>query len=226
MTQPTVTDSSPLRVLFPQYRRIDSMVRGELEGLDGAALDWRSDRYGWSGWSMRQQASHLGSLVFRWLLVRWREQLFPDGIPVSPEEMRQLDSPEYDRRLDERAYHEIEDIFGVVDRAIYLARQVLQQRTVAEGRTLVVRRPPSPQWAMMTQAHPQGATGDASGGGTMTLEATFRHMLYEYLTHMYNMQRMKRALGLPVIVRLPDEGYHTLPGWDTSEAEPGSERYE
>jgi hypothetical protein len=173
---------------------------------------------------MRQQASHLGSLVFRWLLVRWREQLFPAGIPVSEEEMRALDSRDYDRRLDERVYHDIEDIFGVVDRAVELARSVLQQRTVAEGRSLVIKRSPSPQWAQMTQAHPRGTTVNAEGGGTMTLEATFRHMLYEYLTHMFNMQRMKRALGLPVIVRLPNEGYHTIPGWDVSEAEPGSER--
>ena len=223
-SQPTVSGDSPLRVLFPQYRRIDSMVRGELEGLDDAALDWTSEKYGWAGWSMRQQASHLGSLVFRWLLVRWREPLFPDGIPVSEEELRLLNSPDYDRRLDERVYHDIEEIFGVVDRAVELARSVLQQRTVAEGQSLVIARPPSAQWAMMARAHPHGVTVNADGGGAMTLEATFRHMLYEYLTHMYNMQRIKRALGLPVIVRLPDEGYHTLPDWDTSEAPPGSEK--
>ena len=54
-------------------------------------------------------------------------------------------------------------------------------------------------------------------GGTLTLEATFRHMYFEYMTHLFNMQRIKRAQGLPVIVRLPNEGYHTVPGWDISE---------
>ena len=49
-------------------------------------------------------------------------------------------------------------------------------------------------------------------------------MYFEFLTHMFNMQRIKRALGVPAIVKLPDGGYHTVDGWDASEAPPGSEK--
>jgi hypothetical protein len=76
----------------------------------------------------------------------------------------------------------------------------------------------------MAKAHPSGVTVDGAGGGTLTLEATFRHMYFEHTTHLYNIQRIKRALGEPAIVRLPVEGYHTLEEWDRSEAPPGSER--
>ena len=217
-TESNITDNSPLRVLFPQYWKRDSMVRGEVTGLDDEALDWTSDRYGWSGWSIRHQASHLGSLVYRWLLVRWRDQLFPDGIPITDEELALLNSPDHDRRMHEGHYREIEEILGAVEGAMALAQSVLRRVTVADGRTMVVDRAASPQWELMTNAHPNGVTFDGSGGGTLSLEATFRHMYFEYTTHIFNMHRIKRALGLPVIVHLPDEGYHTVSGWDVSEA--------
>ncbi|MDA1298142.1 MAG: hypothetical protein O3B04_09135 [Chloroflexi bacterium] len=213
-----VKDEAPLRVLFPQYWKLDSMVRGEVSGLSDEALDWTSDQYGWSGWSIRQQTSHLASLVYRWLLVRWRDQLFSDGIPVSDEELARLNSAGHDRRLDEGDFWELEQILGAVDGAMSLAQSVLRRVSVADGRRMVVSRAASPQWELMTKAHPNGVSVDASGGGTLSLEATFRHMYFEYMTHMFNMHRIKRALGLPVIVQLPDEGYHTVPGWDVSEA--------
>jgi hypothetical protein len=219
----TVKDGDQLRVMFPQFWRIDSMARGELSGLNDSELDWTSDKYGWAGWSMRQQASHMASLVFRWLCIRWGEALFPGGSPVSREELLQLSSTKHDRRLNDRVYHEMDNIIAANDRAIELARSVLKARTVADGRSLTVPRSVSAQWALMAKAHPNGVTVDASGGGSLTLEATFRHMYFEHVTHLYNVQRIKRALGMPVIVKLPDDGYHMLMEWDRSEAEPGSE---
>ena len=213
-----VNDDSPLRVLFPQYWKLDSMVRGETSGLGDEALDWTSDEFGWSGWSIRHQASHLASLVYRWLLVRWRDQIFADGIPIPEEQLERLNSPEHDRRLHEGHFAELEKVLEAVDGAMSLAQSVLQRVSVADGRRLVVTRAASPQWELMTKAHPNGVTVDETGGGTLSLEATFRHMYFEYTTHIFNMHRIKRALGLPVIVQLPDEGYHTVPGWDISEA--------
>lgn len=210
-------DSAPLRVLFPQYWKLDSMVRGEIAGLEDAALDWASDRYGWAGWSIRQQSSHLASVVYRWLLVRWRDQLFSSGIPISEERLRQVNSERHDRRLDDDLFRTSEQILGAMEDAMQIAQSVLRRVTVSDGRRMLVTRAPSPQWAMMTQAHPHGVTVTPDGG-TLTLEATFRHMYFEYMTHMFNIQRIKRAQGLPVIVRLPNEGYHTVPGWDISEA--------
>jgi hypothetical protein len=51
----------------------------------------------------------------------------------------------------------------------------------------------------------------------MTLEATFRHMYFEEITHLYNIQRLKRAQGLPTVVEVPRVGYWILDEWDRSE---------
>jgi hypothetical protein len=52
----------------------------------------------------------------------------------------------------------------------------------------------------------------------MTLEGTFRHLYFEELTHLYNIQRLKRAQGLPTVVEIPRIGYWILEAWDRSEA--------
>ena len=215
-------DDSPLRISFPNYWNIDSFVRGEVEGLSDNILDWTSPKYGWAGWSIRQQTSHLASLVFRWLLINLSSQLFPEGKPIANDELETLNSLE--RRLSDQVFSDINDILNQVDRAVNLARSVLQSRSIQDGRNLSVSRPASETWRLMSKAHPNGVTVSEDGGGSMTLEAVFRHMYFEYLTHLYNIQRIKRALGLPVIVKLPSSGYHTVQGWDISEAAFGSEK--
>ena len=42
-------------------------------------------------------------------------------------------------------------------------------------------------------------------------------MYFEFVTHLYNIQRLKRAQGLTAVVKLPGVGYWVLPGWDRSE---------
>ena len=51
----------------------------------------------------------------------------------------------------------------------------------------------------------------------MTIEATLRHIYFEETTHLYNIQRLKRAQGLSTIVEVPRVGYWVLDGWDRSE---------
>lgn len=207
-----------LRTLFPNFWRLDSLVRGEMSGISDANLDWTSDEFGWAGWSMRQQTSHMASLTFRWLCIRWGETLFPNGGPISEKELQVLSSQDHDRRLDERVYFDIDEILSVVDRAVELARDVLKSHTVSEGRSLAIARNATDQWATMAKAHPSGVTVNDDGSGSLSLEATFRHIYFEHITHLFNIQRIKRALELPVIVKLPQAGYHTLPDWDLSEA--------
>ena len=71
----------------------------------------------------------------------------------------------------------------------------------------------------MRKAHPVGVTlVDATNKEIdITLEATFRHMYFEEITHLYNVHRLKRAQGLPTVVPLPRTGYWVLDGWDRSE---------
>ena len=76
----------------------------------------------------------------------------------------------------------------------------------------------NPERALVVSAHPHGITLDAEAGTeTTTLEATFRHMYFEETTHLYNIQRLKRAQGLPTVVEVPRVGYWVLDGWDRSE---------
>ena len=54
------------------------------------------------------QLSHMASLTFRWMLLRWVDVLFPDGHDVD-DVAGMADSPS-DRRLDDNAYHDIDVI--------------------------------------------------------------------------------------------------------------------
>lgn len=211
---------SPLRVLFPVYWQMDSWVRGELEGMPEAALDWESDDWGFAGWSARRQASHMASLVYRWIAERWAPQVFPDAdIPVSESELALIDSPDYDRRMDETVYWDLDKILDQVDAAVGMCRDIMTRITVGEARSMYVRRGGSDQWELMASAHPRGVSySDDGSPTTLDLEATFRHMYFEYTTHLYNIQRIKRALGMNAVVRLPNEGYWTLEEWDHTEA--------
>ncbi|MEX0763147.1 MAG: hypothetical protein WD208_07295 [Dehalococcoidia bacterium] len=218
MSQQTHPDYAPARVLFPEYWSLDAMVRAEIEGLTDEQLDWESGQWGWSEWSIRRQVSHMGSLVYRWMLERWGDQVFPYGSGITDEQYRKFSSADFDRRMDEREYWDIADIVAALTDAVKLARRVLEMETVGSLRVRLIPHRVSPQWPLMVQAHPRGV--DLGGDGrpaTITLEATFRHMYFEYITHLYNIQRLKRAQGLPAIVRLPREGYWTVPGWDVSE---------
>ncbi len=211
------TDDTPARAVFPQYWSLESQARAEVEGMSDEQLDWTSDRWEWSEWSIRQNLSHTGSVFYRWMLERWGTELYPDGLPMAPDEIKLMSSPSHDRRMDDGAVWEIDDILKALTGGVELVRQLLLSETAHSMRSRRIKRSPTPQWAVMSAAHPSGITLDEDGGGSMTLEATFRHMYFEFVTHLYNIQRLKRAQGLIAVVKLPREGYWMLPDWDRSE---------
>ena len=193
------------------------MVRAEVTELPDGVLDWTSERWEWAGWSIRQQASHVASVPLRWLISRWGDQLFGDDLPMSTERFATFNSADHDRRLDDRVFWDIEDILGALDEALVIARRVLIETTVEKARSMVVQRNLTNQWGLMCTAHPDGIsknpeTGEMTG---MDLVATFRHIQFEFYTHMFNIQRSKMALGITPVVRLPGAGYHTVEGWDS-----------
>ena len=209
---------APGTQLFPQFKnQIYDMIAEEIEGLTDEQLDFDSDRWGWSAWSIRRNVSHMASGDFRWLLQRWGKRLFTDGVP----HVADLDgilSAEFDRRLDESVYWQIDDILAVLRRALDLSWSVLSQETVAsmQAKTLRVNIGGLP-WA---EVHPNGVNVDSADAtqADVTLEATFRHRYFEYMTHLYNIQRLKRAQGLTARVEVPFEGYWAAKDWDRSEA--------
>ena len=212
-----VSDDSPGSALFPEYATLYDLIATEVEGLTVDQLDFDSDRWEWSGWSIRRQLSHMASLTYRWLILRWGETLFPEGDHGVDDVSGLADSPS-DRRLDESRYWELPVILDALGRGIELARQVLSERDVKFLRSHTYLQSQSPQWDLMIQAHPTGISPtERPDQGTMTLEATMRHIYYEETTHLYNIQRLKRAQGLATAVDVPRVGYWVLDGWDRSE---------
>ena len=217
MTQSSITESSPGSALFPEYDSLYDLITAEVTGLTDAQLDFESDKWEWSEWSIRRQLSHMASLLFRWMLVRWGDALFPDG-EHGVADVEGVAASSYDRRLDERRYWELQAILGQLRGGIELTRKVMAERDVGFLRGNSIPHQRSPQWILMRKAHPTGIVpaSDAEQG-TITLEATFRHMYFEEITHLYNIQRLKRAQGLQAAVDVPRVGYWMLDGWDRSE---------
>lgn len=204
--------------VFPEYDELYELIASEVAGLTDEQMNFDSDRWEWSCWSIRRQVSHMASLIYRWLLVRWGDELFPGG-RHGIADVEGLAQSAFDRRMDETMYFETPVVMHKLREAIRLARGVLSNRTVGWMRSRSIRTALSGQWALMRQAHPVGVTVVQDGNNEIeiTLEATFRHMYFEEITHLYNVQRLKRAQGLVAVATLPKGGYWVLEGWDRSE---------
>ena len=217
MTHQEITEDSPGAVLFPEYASLYDLIAPEVAGLSDAQLDFDSDRWEWSKWSIRRQLSHMSSLIYRWLLIRWGDVLFPDG-DHGVEDVKGLADSDFDRRMDDNRYRQLPVVMGKLKEGIDLAQRVLADRSVGFLRGHTYAQPQSPQWGLMIGAHSTGVTPAVDGGeGTITLEATMRHVYFEETTHLYNIQRLKRAQGLPAVADVPKVGYWVQDGWDRSE---------
>ncbi len=218
MTQPQITEDSPGTDLFPEYRSLYDLIYAEVRGLTDEQVDFESSRWEWSKWSIRRQLSHMSSLIYRWLLLRWGDTLFPDG-DHGVDDVGGIADSDFDRRMDETRYWELSVIMDRLKAGIDLVQRVLKQRDVAFLRSQTYERPRSDRgWQLMEKAHPSGILpSDDPDTALMTLEATMRHIYFEETTHLYNIQRLKRAQGLPTVVEVPKIGYWVVDGWDRSE---------
>ena len=217
MSLQTITDDAPGTVLFPEYAELYDLIAREVTGLTDAQLDFRSDQWAWADWSIRRQLSHMASLIYGWIIVRLGQTLFPDG-NHGIENIQSLTASGFDRRLDDRRYWDLPVILHALQDGIALIQRVLAQRSVGFLRSHTTERTVGEHWRLMQQAHPSGVTLDVeSSKVVMTIEATLRHIYFEETTHLYNIQRLKRAQGLSTIVEVPRVGYWALDGWDRSE---------
>ena len=110
-------------------------------------------------------------------------------------------------------------ILGKIRQALELCQMVLSGETVGSLRTQEIEAAHQGEWNTFAPAHPRGVRLDSNDPSKvhLSLEATFRHRYFEYTTHLYNIQRLKRAQGLAAKVEIPFEGYWALPDWDRSE---------
>ena len=217
MNLQTITDDAPGTVLFPEYEKLYDLIVREVTGLTDAQLDFRSDQWAWADWSIRRQLSHMASLIYGWIIVRLGPTLFPDG-NHGITDVQSLTDSGFDRRLDDRRYWDLPVILHTLQDGITLIQRVLAQRSVGFLRNHTIERTVGEHWRLMQQAYTSGLTLDAASGRVvMTIEATLRHIYFEETTHLYNIQRLKRAQGLPTLVEVPRVGYWVVDGWDRSE---------
>ena len=204
--------------LFPEFLNLFSIIEEEVKNLSSIELDFTSQKWTWAEWSIRNQVSHMASLIPRWLLIRWENTLFKndehgfsnlDSIANSP----------YDRRLNDDIYWEISDILVVLNQSINLAITALNKFSIDFFKiSPVIPRDSNEQWKMMVEAHKSGVTISKDyKNSTINLEATFRHILFEEITHLHNIQRLKKAQGIQLISSVPFIGYWALDDWDRSE---------
>ena len=82
----------------------------------------------------------------------------------------------------------------------------------------------TPFWQQVIQALPRGAWIDPHDANFIyyTLEGSLWMLYYEVLTHLYTIQRLKRAQGLEPGCVLPRVGYLTLPEYTGETASAGA----
>ena len=203
--------------LFPEYASLYALIEREVEGLSKIQLDFESDYWEWSKWSIRRQLSHMASLIYRWLLVRWGKTLFPNN-DHGINDVNGLANSEFDRRMDENRYWDYPIIMENLRTGLDLVQDVLNTYDISFLRSHSIIHNQGSHWKVMLKAHPHGVTRtDDPSKGVMLLEASIRHIYFEELTHLYNIQRLKRAQGLGAIVNIPRKGYWVQDGWDISE---------
>ena len=213
-----MSDHAPATEQFPQFGHlVYDLYTTELEGLTDEQLDFQSERWGWSQWSIRRNVSHVASGIFRWLLGRWAGNDLGQGLTL-PDDAESISNPN-ELWLDESAYRTMDGILGKLKEGMTLCQGVLAKETVGSLRSKELARINTPQSHQMQSAHPSGVRQDPGDVNKVwiDLEYTFRHIYFEHITHLYNIQRLKRAQGLPTKVQVPKEGYWTLPDWDRSE---------
>ena len=219
MSQQTIPNNAPGTRVFPQFALMHGMTSAEVAGLTDRQLDWTSDQWKWSKWSIRRQVSHIISTFSVWLLRRWGSQLFPNGYSELGDLAEYSPAPE-GRWLDESKYWNMPTLLGKLDQSMRLVQYILSSETAASMRKKELARPDTqPHWRQFAIAHPDGIRWHSTDPNFsyLTLEATFRHLYFGAITHIYNIQRLKRAQGLTAAVEIPFEGYWALPDWDRSE---------
>lgn len=215
----SLPDSAPATALFPQFEsQVYSMYSTEVDGLSDPQLDFVSDRWEWSKWSIRRTVSHVSSGDIRWLVLRWEEKLFPPGDPEVAYFKGAL-APDGNPWLDPDRYWDMGAVLQHFKKTLGLCQGLLLRETVGSLRGKEIRQPFTDQSKLFSQAHPDGYRQDPEDPSScfITLQATFRHRYFEYTTHLYNIHRLKRAQGLSPRVEVPYAGYWALLGWDRSE---------
>jgi hypothetical protein len=218
----------PRVVVWPDYQEFYSWLQQEVAGLNAAQLDFDSQdpAQEWMWWSIRRQVSHMAWDLLMIMHRRCAMFLWPDGHPPRPIDWQahRLPNMAFDRRLDETLYWDMAILLDKVKLGVDWATQVVSTVPVDILRATQSRHRGTHYWRHVIQVLPRGAWIDAQDPAYIhyTLEASLWMLYWEVLTHLYTIQRLKRAQGLSTQVTLPLVGYLTLPEYrgDTPHAAP------
>jgi hypothetical protein len=222
-------DSDPMVVNWPDYGELYSWLCQEVEGLSDAQLDFDSQapEQEWMWWSIRRQVSHIAWVALVFPHRRCHMFLWPDGHIPSPINWtdHHIKTMKFDRRLDESLYWDLPTLLDKVKVGIDWLTAVVTAVPIVKLRATQSVHRGTPFWRHVIQVLPRGAWLDAQDPNLIhyTLEASLWMVYWEILAHIYTIQRLKRAQGIPPRATLPMVGYLTLPEYrgETPDAAPG-----
>ena len=202
--------------LAARLRSFYPMAEAEIAGLTSAQMDFSTARWRWGDWSIRRQVAHMASLCASWMVDRWGDRLFSKIIPAWYVPIAALPAAE---RWQAVSAGDSAALLARLKRGLDLAIDVAARESPTAMRAVHVDAEIGNGWKLMGLAHATGVARDQANPVVwhITLEGTLRHIYYEQIAHLYNVQRLKRAQGLPTSAQIPFEGYWALDGWDRSE---------
>ncbi len=215
------------RTLFPEILQVADLYEVETNDLSEETLRRTREEKSWGLWSIQDQVSHVASLPYRWLLIRWGAILFGDTLPRDESLLKRFDG----RMMKDKYYPKVQDLIGVMRDSFALAWEVLGTETtesIRNGRNITERvprgmiRPGTSEdvrrWRenVTLKAHRTGVWIDSDDQDLFhfNLEYTFRHMLWEAYAHLKTIQMHKKEERLEAIVQIPQEGYIRVLKWD------------
>lgn len=217
----------PAVVVWPDYQEFYRWLRQETAELSEAQLDFDSQdpAHEWMWWSIRRQVSHIACVLLVFTYRRCHMFLWPAGTAPAPirwEDHVPMSAAKFDRRLDETVYWNLETLLEKVNVGVDWASQVVNTVPVETLRATHSVHTGTHFWRHVMQVIPRGAWIDEQDPTRFhyTLEASLWMLYYEVLTHLYTIQRLKRAQGLPTKVAIPRVGYLTLPEYTGETAHP------
>ena len=77
MTQQSLPNDTPARTSSPASTPSPAWSPTRSPASPMPQLDWESDQWVWSQWSIRRQVAHIGSFIASWLLDRWETTSSP-----------------------------------------------------------------------------------------------------------------------------------------------------
>ncbi len=215
------------RALFPEFPQVVELYAQEIDGLPEEILERVREEKSWGLWSIRDQVSHMASLPYRWLLIRWGDILFGDELPRDKELFERFNG----RMMKEEYCPQIQDLIDAMRDSFALAWEVLgsespesirDERKISEHVPRGMIRPGTGEdvrkWRenVTLKAHRIGVWIDPEDTELFhfNLEYTFRHMLWEAYAHLKTIQMHKKEEHIEPLVNIPQDGYISVLRWD------------